>query len=241
LTTGAERLISVLAGRRSPSHCKFCGRAIEWATKLSTERRDGSHNKASNVPLNPNALVLRYDRNEAGLKFEVLSANALHFTTCTKKPARQARPRMFGGRVSEQSMLFDPPAPPDPMPKNIGPASVFPGVLLYRGECMEVMDAMPANSVDACVTDRSLRPRLHGQIEWDTFKPGEHPQAAAERYEAARSNPEDNRKPSERLRPSSVRRRSRSSQNRVRPLGRSGQIAFQRVHGTSGHDRCTAS
>lgn len=99
MTNGTDRLIAIMAGNRRASHCKYCGRPIEWAMKLSTERRDGGRNIAKNVPLNPNALVLRYERNERGLKFEVLSANALHFATCTKKPELQRRPRMFGGRA----------------------------------------------------------------------------------------------------------------------------------------------
>lgn len=93
------RTISVLANRRSPGHCKFCGKPIEWAVKQSTERRQGGRNIAKNVPLNPNAMTLRIERSEGGVKFEVLDAGALHFTTCTKKPAPTKRPRMFGGRA----------------------------------------------------------------------------------------------------------------------------------------------
>lgn len=95
----SERMIAILAGNRRASHCRYCGRPIEWATKLSTERRGGGHNSAKNVPLNPNALVMRYERNENGLKFEWLNADALHFVTCPKRPAPQRRPRMFGGRA----------------------------------------------------------------------------------------------------------------------------------------------
>lgn len=98
MTATYTHLIHVLAGPRRASHCKYCGRPIEWATKLSTERRQGGRNIAKNVPLNPHALTVRYDRTEAGVKVEVLSAEALHFVTCTKKPARPKRPRMFGGR-----------------------------------------------------------------------------------------------------------------------------------------------
>lgn len=98
MTGSFARLVEVVAGPRRASHCKYCGRPIEWATKLSTERRDGGRNIAKNVPLNPNALTLRYDRTESGVKFEVLSADALHFVTCPKKPAKPRRPRMFGGR-----------------------------------------------------------------------------------------------------------------------------------------------
>lgn len=93
-----ERMLHVLAGPRRPSRCKYCGRPIEWATRLSTERREGGRNIAKNVPLNPNALTLRYDRTETGVKVEVLSAEALHFVSCPQKPAKPKRPRMFGGR-----------------------------------------------------------------------------------------------------------------------------------------------
>jgi hypothetical protein len=96
--TQPQRFLSVLAGPHDPSRCKFCGRPIMWATKLSTPKRDGGRNKAMNVPLEVNALVLRYDRTEGGLKVEVYDARALHFVNCRKRPERSTRPRMFGGR-----------------------------------------------------------------------------------------------------------------------------------------------
>jgi DNA modification methylase len=75
-------------------------------------------------------------------------------------------------------MLFEAPAPPDPTPKNMGPASVFPGVLLYRGDCIAVMEAMPARCVDACVTDPPYGLGFMGK-SWDTFKPENVADAAA--------------------------------------------------------------
>lgn len=89
------RTILVLANRRSPGHCKYCGKPIEWALKASTKRRDGSQSKATNVPLNPNAMTLRVERSEGGVKFDVLDAAALHFTTCTKQPSKPWSSRPF--------------------------------------------------------------------------------------------------------------------------------------------------
>jgi hypothetical protein len=88
-------MIAVFAGRRSRSHCKFCGRPIEWATKLAS----GGKSKTTNVPLNPNAMVVGYDRTAGGVKYELLDSAALHFVTCTKMPDKPKRPRMFGGRA----------------------------------------------------------------------------------------------------------------------------------------------
>lgn len=94
-----QKLVFVLAGARKTSHCKYCRQPIEWATKLSTPRREGGHNKAKSVPLNANALMLRYERGENGVKCEVYDLSALHFTTCTKKADIPRRPRTFGGRT----------------------------------------------------------------------------------------------------------------------------------------------
>lgn len=90
--------------------------------------------------------------------------------------------------MSEQSQLFEPPAPVDPTPRHMGPASVFPGVLLYRGDCLAVMDAMPARCVDACVTDPPYGLGFMGK-SWDTFKPGEAEKRITENVAIASDNP----------------------------------------------------
>lgn len=87
MTCGEGRLMHVVVGSRRPAHCRDCGRPIEWAV----------NSNGKNVPLNPNALVLRYDRNGGGVKFEVVSANAVHFASCPRRKERERRPRMFGG------------------------------------------------------------------------------------------------------------------------------------------------
>lgn len=84
-----DRLISILAGARRSSQCRDCGRPIEWGISAP-------HGKY--VPLDPNPLVLRYDRNAGGVKFLVISANNLHFLTCKKRRQEARRPRVFGGR-----------------------------------------------------------------------------------------------------------------------------------------------
>jgi len=84
-----ERLLHILAGPRRSSHCRYCGRPIEWATTAP---------RGKVVPLNPNPFVLRYERNAGGVKFLVIGADNLHFVTCTKRPAKPTRMRIFGGR-----------------------------------------------------------------------------------------------------------------------------------------------
>jgi hypothetical protein len=84
-----ERLVYVVAGSRRPGACRDCGKAIEWVVNAN----------GKNVPLNPNALVLRYDRNAGGVKFEVVSPTAVHFATCPRRRDRVKRPRMFSGRT----------------------------------------------------------------------------------------------------------------------------------------------
>jgi len=86
----------IVAGDRRPGRCKFCRKPIEFVTRLASDSRRG-HNKAKLIPINPNALTLRYERTAGGIKVEVLDAGAIHFATCAKKPPRP--PRMFGGRA----------------------------------------------------------------------------------------------------------------------------------------------
>lgn len=86
--TFPARVLHVLVSRRS-SHCRYCGKPIEWAVTAP-------HGKS--VPLDPNPFILRYERNPGGVKFAVVSADALHFVTCKKRPEKPKRMRMFGGR-----------------------------------------------------------------------------------------------------------------------------------------------
>jgi hypothetical protein len=88
VTVGADRLIQILDTTRRPSHCRDCGRPIEWATLAG---------KGKYVPVEPNPLVLNYVRNPGGVRFLVISANNLHFTRCTKRKERPERMRRFGG------------------------------------------------------------------------------------------------------------------------------------------------
>lgn len=66
--------------------------------------------------------------------------------------------------------LFDDAPPPSPVATNTSPWKAFEGVTLYHGDCREIMRAMPANSVDAGVTDPPYGIGFMGR-EWDTFKP----------------------------------------------------------------------
>jgi hypothetical protein len=89
---GNDRLLFLVAGPRRFGRCKHCHARIEWATVAP---------KGRTVPLDPNPLVLRVHVNDdTGIKFQVVSANNLHFATCTNKPARvkTQRPRLFAGR-----------------------------------------------------------------------------------------------------------------------------------------------
>lgn len=66
--------------------------------------------------------------------------------------------------------LFDAPPPVDPRPVNTAPWKAYDGVTLYHGDCVDILRAMPANSVDALVTDPPYGIGFMGK-EWDTFDP----------------------------------------------------------------------
>lgn len=88
MSPGTDRLIQILDGSRRTSHCRDCGKPIEWGTLAG---------KGKYVPLEPNPLVLRYVRNIGGVRFLVISANNLHFLCCKKRKERPERRRRFGG------------------------------------------------------------------------------------------------------------------------------------------------
>jgi hypothetical protein len=69
-----------------------------------------------------------------------------------------------------QLTLLDPPPAAEAAAKNIAPQSVFPGVLLYLGDCIEVIEALPAHCIDACVTDGPYGIGFMGNA-WDSFSP----------------------------------------------------------------------
>lgn len=66
--------------------------------------------------------------------------------------------------------FLDAPPPVDPRPVNTAPWKAYAGVTLYLGSCEAVMRAMPADSVDAGVTDPPYGIGFMGK-EWDTFDP----------------------------------------------------------------------
>lgn len=66
--------------------------------------------------------------------------------------------------------FLDAPPPVNPLPVNTDPWKVYEGVALYHGDCVEILRAMPANSVDAGATDPPYGIGFMGK-EWDTFKP----------------------------------------------------------------------
>lgn len=72
--------------------------------------------------------------------------------------------------MTEQSSLFEQPTSPAPEPKGIALWTEYRSVRLFRGDCVEVMDAMPARCVDACVTDPPYGLGFMGK-SWDTFNP----------------------------------------------------------------------
>lgn len=87
-----------------------------------------------------------------------------------------------------QLTLLEPNAPPAPTPKNTAPWASFDRVLLYHGDCIDVLNAMPAHCVDAGVTDPPYGLGFMGK-EWDTFKPGEAEQRIVENHAIESDNP----------------------------------------------------
>lgn len=91
MRVGIDRLMQILAGPRRESHCRECGRPIEWAVLAGTPARY--------VALNPNPLVLAYPRNAGGVKLAEISVNNKHRLTCRRRQQSARRGRMFGGRA----------------------------------------------------------------------------------------------------------------------------------------------
>lgn len=84
--------------------------------------------------------------------------------------AHDTRQPVPGRRVAaaSQQALFEPPAPPKALARNVEPFQVYDGVTVYHGDCLEVMARMPASSVDAVVSDPPYGIGFMGR-EWDTF------------------------------------------------------------------------
>lgn len=66
--------------------------------------------------------------------------------------------------------FLETPPPIDPRPVNTDPWKQYPGVTLYHGDCIEILKAMPMNSVDAIASDPPYGIGFMGK-EWDTFTP----------------------------------------------------------------------
>ena len=66
--------------------------------------------------------------------------------------------------------FLDPAPPVDARPVQTEPWKAYGPVTLYRGDCIDVLRAMPADSVDAVVTDPPYGIGFMGK-EWDTFSP----------------------------------------------------------------------
>lgn len=66
--------------------------------------------------------------------------------------------------------FLDQPPLRDPVPVNTAPWKRYPGVTLYLGDNVEILRAMPSNSVQAGVTDPPYGLGFMGK-EWDTFDP----------------------------------------------------------------------
>jgi DNA modification methylase len=89
----------------------------------------------------------------------------------------------------EQVALFDAPATPvNPLPVNTEPWKAVAGVTLYHGDCIDVLRAMPARSIDGCVTDGPYGLGFMGK-SWDTFRPGEAEERVVENRAIESDNP----------------------------------------------------
>lgn len=76
------------------------------------------------------------------------------------------------------SLFEDTPPPISPLPVNTAPWKTYDGVTLYHGDCLDILRAMPADSVDSCTTDPPYGIGFMGK-EWDTFDPENIATAAA--------------------------------------------------------------
>lgn len=72
--------------------------------------------------------------------------------------------------MAQLSFIADGPPQTDPQPTNTAPWKSYGDVTLYHGDCVDVLNAMPANSVDASCTDPPYGLGFMGK-EWDTFSP----------------------------------------------------------------------
>lgn len=80
-----ERLIDVVA--RRAGRCRWCRRRVEIATRLSRMTARGRI-PAHVVTLDRGFPTLNAREVAAGVRAETLSANALHASTCPKRPRR---------------------------------------------------------------------------------------------------------------------------------------------------------
>jgi hypothetical protein len=84
-----ERVLHVVSGNRRPGTCKYCGKAIEWATTP----------KGKFLPLKAHAFVMRTEMNpDTHVRFDVLTADAVHMASCPSQPPRSPRSRAGGRR-----------------------------------------------------------------------------------------------------------------------------------------------
>jgi site-specific DNA-methyltransferase (adenine-specific) len=90
--------------------------------------------------------------------------------------------------VKQLSFLVETPTPVSPLPVNTDPWKRYDSVTLYHGDCVEILKAMPARSVDALVSDPPYGLGFMGKA-WDTFKPGEAEARIVENHAIESENP----------------------------------------------------
>ena len=77
-----DRLLSILAGYRKAGRCRDCHRPIVWVTTAPKGKR---------LPFDCEPVVLEREQNPTTLvRFEVISKDHLHFTTCPKRVRKSA-------------------------------------------------------------------------------------------------------------------------------------------------------
>lgn len=72
--------------------------------------------------------------------------------------------------MTQLSLITETAPPVNPLPVNTDPWKQYDGVTLYHGDNLDILRAMPANSVDSGVTDSPYGLGFMGK-EWDTFTP----------------------------------------------------------------------
>lgn len=72
--------------------------------------------------------------------------------------------------MTQLSLIGEVPSPVDPRPVNTAPWKEYGPVTLYLGDNLDILQTMPANSVDALVSDPPYGIGFMGK-EWDTFSP----------------------------------------------------------------------